>query len=71
MYSPTKLHVSAKHKPYSGYQVPLEAWSGPEGFRKFRFPDFITTAQDDGRLSVLRTGRLYSFMLEAESIPGT
>ena len=27
--------------------------------RKLRFPDFVTTAQDGGRLSVLRTGRLY------------
>ena len=25
--------------------VPLEAWSGPEGSRKSRFPDFITTVQ--------------------------
>ena len=40
-------------------KFPLQAWSGPEGFRKLRFPDFVTTAQDDGRLSVLRTGRLY------------
>ena len=28
--------------------------------RKLRFPDFVTTAQDDSRLSALRTGRLYS-----------
>ena len=26
--------------------VPLQAWSSPEGSRKFRFPDFMTTAQD-------------------------
>ena len=31
----------------------------PEGSRKLRVPDFMTTAQDGGRLSVLRTGRLY------------
>jgi hypothetical protein len=24
--------------------VPLQAWSGPEGSRKTRFPDFMTTA---------------------------
>ena len=41
-----------------GKAVPLQAWTGPEGSRKLRFPDFTTTAQD-GRLSVLRTGRLY------------
>jgi hypothetical protein len=29
--------------------APLEAWSGPEVSRKFRFPDFMTTAQDDGK----------------------
>ena len=39
--------------------VPLQAWTGPEGSRKLRFPDFVTTAQDGGRLSALRTGRLY------------
>jgi len=39
--------------------VPLQAWTGPEGFRKLRFPDFVTTAQNGGRLSALRTGRLY------------
>ena len=39
--------------------VPLQAWTGPEGYRKLRFPDFVTTAQDGCRLSVLRTGRLY------------
>jgi hypothetical protein len=26
---------------------------------KLRFPDFVTTAPDGGRLSALRTGRLY------------
>ena len=25
---------------------PLQAWSGPEGSRKLRVPDFMTTAQD-------------------------
>jgi len=39
--------------------VPLQALSGPEGSRKLRFPDFVTTTQDGGRLSALRTGRLY------------
>jgi len=39
--------------------VPLNARSGPESSRKLRFPDFVTTAQDGGRLSALSTGRLY------------
>ena len=42
-----------------GKAVPLQAWTGPEGSRKLRFPDFVTTAQDGDRLSALRTGRLY------------
>jgi len=42
-----------------GKSVPLEARSVPEGSRKLRFPDFVTTAQDGGRLSASRTGRLY------------
>jgi len=42
-----------------GRAVPSQAWSGPEDSRKLRFPDFMTTAQDGGRLSALRTGRLY------------
>jgi len=28
-----------------GKAVPLQAWTGPEGSRKLRFPDFVTTAQ--------------------------
>jgi len=42
-----------------GKAVPLEAWRGPEASRKLRFPDFVRTAQDGGKLSALRTGRLY------------
>ena len=30
--------------------VPLQAWSGPEGSRKLRFPDFMTTAQEGGKV---------------------
>jgi len=40
-------------------QSQLQAWTGPEVSRKLRLPDFVTTAQDGGRLSALRTGRLY------------
>ena len=32
-----------------GKAVPLQAWSGPEGTRKLRFPEFMTTAQDGGK----------------------
>jgi len=30
--------------------VPLQAWSGPATSRKLRFPDFLTTAQDGGKV---------------------
>jgi len=33
-----------------GKAVPLQALSGPEGSRKLRFPDFMTTAQDGGKV---------------------
>ena len=42
-----------------GKAGPLQVWSGPEGSRKLWFPDFVTTAQDCGRLSALRTGHIY------------
>ena len=44
---------SQKHNyiPYSkGKAVPLQAWGGPEDSRKLRFPDFMTTAQDGGKV---------------------
>jgi hypothetical protein len=61
-----------------GKAVPLHAWSGPEGSRKLRFPDFMTTAQDGGKFVSLthrpplppRKYTWYSFLLEAESTPG-
>ena len=30
--------------------VPLQAWSGSECSRKLRFPEFMTTAQDGGKV---------------------
>jgi len=33
-----------------GKAIPLQAWSGPEGSRKLKFPDFMTTAQDIGKV---------------------
>jgi len=48
-------HISGEGK---GKAVPLQAWSDPDGSRKLRFPDFMTTAQDGGRLAALSTGRL-------------
>ena len=33
-----------------GKAITLQAWSGPEGSRKLRFPDFMTMAQDGGKV---------------------
>ena len=38
-----------RHKG-KGQAVPLQAWSGPEGSRKLGFQDFMTTAQDGGKV---------------------
>jgi hypothetical protein len=43
----SNVETSVKGK---GKAVPLQAWSGPEGSRKLRFPDFMTTAQDGGKV---------------------
>ena len=52
MFSPCEVKVNVKKSRYR----PRRAQRVP---RKLRFPDFVTTAQDGGRLSALRTGRLY------------
>ena len=33
-----------------GKAVPLQAWRGPESSRNLRFPDFMTTVQDGGKV---------------------
>jgi hypothetical protein len=61
-----------------GKAVPLQAWSGPEGSRKLRFPDYMTTAQDGGKVVNLthrpplppRKCSWYSFLLKAEPTSG-
>jgi len=62
-----------------GKAVPLQAWSGPDGSRKLRFPpDYVTLAQDSGKFVSLthrplftpRKCSWYSFLLEAESTLG-
>ena len=48
-----RSHVRAcgPHRRISkGKAVPLQAWSGPECSRKLGFPDFMTTAQDGGKV---------------------
>jgi len=52
-------NCTAAIRKVKGKAVPLQAWTDPEGSRKLRFPDFVTTAQNGGRLSALSTGRFY------------
>jgi len=47
--------------------VPLQARRGPEGSRKLRFPDFVTTAQDGGKVVSLT----HRPLLPPGNIPGT
>ena len=62
---------------YKGKAIPLQAWRGPEGSRKLRFLDYMTAAQDGGKVVSLthrpplppRKCSWYSFLLEAESTP--
>ena len=42
--------VSSLYVKVEGKAVPLQAWSGPEGSRKLRFPYFMTTAQYGGKV---------------------
>ena len=62
-YHPTQ---SFKQEKYNK-SVPLQAWSGPDGSRKLRFPDFMTTAQGGGKVvSLTHRPHLYP-----ENSPGT
>jgi len=58
-YSSTLIRIEKKggKGKGKGKAVPLQARRGPEGSRKLRLLDFVTTAQDGGRLSALGTGR--------------
>ena len=47
---PEKIWVSSIEVKVEGKAVPLQAWSGPEGSRKLRFPDFMTRAKDGGKV---------------------
>ena len=57
-----KLHFYIK-----GKADPLQAWTGPEGSRKLRFPDFLTTAQDGDKVVSL----MHRPPLPPGSTPGT
>ena len=59
-----KVHITSK---VNGKAVPLHGWSGPEGSRKLRFPDIMTTAQDGGKVVSLMHRR----PLPPGNAPGT
>ena len=44
------MKISGQQHASPNLAVPLQAWSGPEGSRKLRFQDFMTTAQDGGKV---------------------
>ena len=46
--------LSSGNNHRKGKAVLLQAFSGPEGSRKLRFPDFMTTAQDGGKVVSLK-----------------
>ena len=62
-----KLESSDLLECVKGKAVPLQAWSGQEGSRKLRFPDFTTTAQDGGKVVSL----MHRPPLPTGNTPGT
>ena len=69
--------LSIKEK-VQGKGTPLQVWTGPEGYRSLRLPDFKTVGYEGGKV-VSPTHRppfpprkcsRYSFLLEVESTPG-
>jgi len=69
-----QFHFTSKNKKIN----PITGQRCPDGSRKLRFLDFMTMAQDGGKVVSLRhrplfTYRKYSWnscLLEADSIPG-
>jgi hypothetical protein len=59
--------------------IPIEAWTGPEGFRSWRFPEFLHNQHVKGQgcqpyapaAVNLRRQPWYSFLLEDEMTPGS
>jgi hypothetical protein len=47
-------YLNLNLKPGKGKAVPLQAWSSPEDSRKLWFPDFMTTAQNGGKVVSLK-----------------
>ena len=45
---------SSKVVAFNGKAIPLQAWSGPEDFRKLRYLYYMTTVQDGGKVVRLK-----------------
>jgi hypothetical protein len=58
----TKHDCTQYYTVVKGKAVLLQAWSGPEGSKELRYPDFMTTAQDGGKV--------VSLMLQPPLPPG-
>jgi len=64
----TSFIILDKHfKAVKCKAVPLQAWTGPEGSRKLRFLDFVTMAQDIGKVVSLT----HQPLLPPGNAPGT
>jgi len=61
--STTLPHLSIYFPPFlrgKGKAIPLQAWTGPECFRRLRLPEFLDNRHMKvAKLSALHTGRLY------------
>jgi hypothetical protein len=61
-----------------GKAIPLQAWTGPEGSRRLRLPDFKKSAHEDGKVVSptyqtplpLMEYSWYSFLLELSQLQG-
>ena len=62
-----EFYVTSVIPTVKGKAVPLQAWSDPEGSRKLRFPDFMTVAQDGGKVVSL----MHWLPLPTGNAPGT
>jgi len=61
------VHTAMSSKKRNeGTPVSLQNWSDPEGSRKLRFPDFVTTAQNGDKVSLTHRPPL-----PPGNIPGT
>jgi hypothetical protein len=60
-----KHHHLTKIKK-KGKVIPLQAYGAQRVLGRLRFPDSVTSALEVGRLSAIRTGRLY-----LQEYPGT